>query len=496
MQSIARWKPILTRYGLDLGPTPGSWSAPAEGVELTLSLRADGPSSVAIDVAIPLAASWSTLSVASPHHDFAEARLLTGDPVCDEAVLVRCDDPSVLGVFDADGRVEVADLVAQGVLIQGGVLRIDDWATRALAAQSLAPLIERALTLARTLGMPAERRIRRLIEVAETDLVPEVRTRFSALRNHPALREAFARQVAIRSQADDGSFDTLRAQVLDPTLSLEVRAGTLGRLIEVFSLERLAPTLERLAPALLCARIDRLRPAMRRSAEDREVAVRLLSTLAADTAILPHQHIAVANALGDSGHPLAARPLGALATHRDRQVRIAALEALVALPIPGEAQFAALSTFHIPQLVAPILEIGRRKSPLGAPLVAACMPNLDPRNNVLQVGALNILGASANERVAPAIIPFLESAFEDVQVAAIEALGEVGALSEVARLTPLTEGFFRAGAIKSAAKAAVAALRERHRAQSLPGAVSLAADPTGALSVVPPPDDTPRTPVG
>jgi len=61
-----------------------------------------------------------------------------------------------------------------------------------------------------------------------------------------------------------------------------------------------------------------------------------------------------------------------------------------------------------------------------------------------------------------------------MQLAVVEALQHVGDLSAVPSLKPLTEGLFRSGQLKAAARAAIELIRAREGARSLPGALSIA----------------------
>src|SRR5690606_15289658 len=83
---------------------------------------------------------------------------------------------------------------------------------------------------------------------------------------------------------------------------------------------------------------------------------------------------------------------------------------------------------------------------------------------------------------------FVASEVSDVVAAAVELLGEIGEVTDLPLLNPLTEGFFRAGRIKDAARAAVARIKVRAQVRDEHGALSLAQGEAGDLSLS---DDVP-----
>lgn len=80
-----------------------------------------------------------------------------------------------------------------------------------------------------------------------------------------------------------------------------------------------------------------------------------------------------------------------------------------------------------------------------------------------------------NPAFEPLFVRLLNHKKASVQVAAIDAVADIGTIAAVEPLLPLTEGFFADGKVKAAARGAIAAIQERAGGGTQGGQVSVAA---------------------
>ena len=71
----------------------------------------------------------------------------------------------------------------------------------------------------------------------------------------------------------------------------------------------------------------------------------------------------------------------------------------------------------------------------------------------------------------------------EVQLAVIKVFAEVGAIGDLVTLSPLTEGFFRSGVIKDAAREAMRRIKERQGVRDETGALALSEQTIGGLAL-------------
>lgn len=185
-------------------------------------------------------------SVAGPDLD-------TGDKAFDDKVLIKGNPARVLATFDPATRRLVRRLVAEGVVLDGGELRITGNALRAEKVVDQIPAMVRA---AKALVLPAEQIPNRLAERVERDPLSGVRQRalellVSLYYEHPAAAQALEQALTDRTPAvrlyamrhalpesEVAVEDALRLLVQDERLGTEERLEGLALYIEHFGHRR------------------------------------------------------------------------------------------------------------------------------------------------------------------------------------------------------------------------------------------------------------------
>jgi HEAT repeat protein len=99
------------------------------------------------------------------------------------------------------------------------------------------------------------------------------------------------------------------------------------------------------------------------------------------------------------------------------------------------------------------------------------------------IGFATALGELGDPAAEDDLLTLLARPSDVTQLAAATALGRLGTVRAVEPLLPLTEGLFRDGALRDAAREAVRRIQARLGAVE-EGRVSLAPDAAGRLSVV------------
>ena len=139
----------------------------------------------------------------------------------------------------------------------------------------------------------------------------------------------------------------------------------------------------------------------------------------------------------------------------------------------------------LPPLLA---EVVAQRPPRGGAFLGKLLEG-DPRGDAQRQAIVDAMTALADRTAVPWLIAIVEGGdFDRTALDAVTLVGEIGEAADIESLLPLTRGLFRSSGLKDAAKAAVARIRERLALGGEPGALSLASDTAGNLSLADPDD--------
>lgn len=245
-----------------------------------------------------------------------------GDEAFDDKVVVQGDPAMLCAVLDPANRRLISKAVGEGLVVDGGEVRIRLWKTVTDAAE-LESLVRRALAVRRRLRVEPREVPKALVERVRRDPLPDVRQRafdllFERYPDRPETQAALgialedvdpALRLDAASRAGDDGFDAFRRLVLGQRVPIDVRQEAFDRLVRRFPPARSAPII-----------VDALQGPMQ------VAAARQLARSGRDTAIdpllaaLPEATDAVAAALFDA--------LGQLARGVNPKIEAAMLDAL------------------------------------------------------------------------------------------------------------------------------------------------------------------------
>ena len=505
MNAVERVRGVCARFELEYagGPEP-TWAGSADGVPIRIiAAPGRGPTRLRFELALP-DHRRSLLVVAAGHVLTFGNALRTGDVPFDEHTFLQTADASTLGCFDAPTRALAAELTALGAFVSGGALRLD---SEVLSEQQLTDIDEHLQGLvgfAKRLHIDEAHANHEMVRIARSDPNPNVRIAFAGhLGDSAQLRDADRlERVRAESDGEDTTLARLTAQLHAPASGRAVRLEAALRLLALFPLARVERALSLVASDLAAPLIERIAQIMHRHEADEAssqevlpVAARVLIELAARTPDLDDETFE--QLLG----ALALAPLPEsfeLVLHLCGRKSVAVVtRALVVLHKLGKPPFdimRSLSPSATGQLQHLLPTFARNHPELGASLLIEFFDRIEPRNVNPRITYLRAMAATRDVSVGPRLVRELDSPYEEMQLAVVEALLHLGDLSAVPALKPLTEGLFRSSQLKSAARAAIEAIRAREGARALPGALSLAeGGGPGGLAIPPDPEDPGRS---
>lgn len=491
MTAITRLRTLVAGAALriDTDAAVPTWCGRLQGVSIAIAAWPDADGTrVRFEVELP---PWrkSLVLLGSDHAVGFDGVLTMGDATFDTAVLIAASTPSVLGCFDTPARAHVIDAVGWGAYAAGGVLRCE----RRLVDEPLEPLLSALLNVAEHLNVSDEVANQVLVRMSRMDPNPDVRRALSRyLLADGTLRELDAvRQIQAATVADEATFTHLTLRLHDALLTRAARAEVATRLLALFPLPKLEQTFTAAVPALqrhLLEVIVQWAETADAHQTSFDVATHLLVLLSGYVEVPAYERVASAFArcgtLGTNNRDGAAFDvLVTMATRTlDDVVLFAVLRALVAQRHHPDRIFIGLSSLHS-RVERLLPQLATKHPTIGAGLLLAYFERIDPRAVSLRVGFVRAIAATKDVRASEHLVKHLDTPYDELQFAVIRALGVVGTLSAVAALKPFSEGFFRASELKDAAQAAIAAIRERDGARSLPGALSIADVTPGGLAV-------------
>lgn len=259
------WRRAADALGLSRGPEALSLDGQLDGCRVVARSGADsqGNAEVIVRPEAPLPAGlafgpegW----VQSVLKTVTGADVTTGDRRFDDAVMMIGDPPLVLAVLDPANRRLVRRLVAEGVVLDGGELRLRG---RRVRGRGLAETIRALVRACRALSIDPAQIPDRLAERVRRDPLPDVRRRAldlllarlpdapqttaaldAALRDRdPALRLSAARHLDADRDPDGAAEAPLRALAADAAVDRRVREDALDLYIDRFGPRRASPLL-------------------------------------------------------------------------------------------------------------------------------------------------------------------------------------------------------------------------------------------------------------
>jgi len=484
MNPVERLRGIGARFGLTYqdGSEP-AWIGQSEGVPVRIvATPARGGTRLLFELALP-ASRNALLVIAAQHALSFQGGVHTGDLAFDETTLVQTSDVTWMGCFDAVTRRLASELTALGVFVCGGAVRLASEELAEHHCRDIDLIVGRMVRLTIRLRMEPEQMARELAQIAHQDPDPHVRTMFQQhLQSTAALQDADRlERVRAESELEDGALARLSSQLSDSRSGRLVRLEAAQRLIALFPMKVIARALSLVASDITTAVIEHIVQHMRGpqdeaalKAGDREHAGRILIELASRMPALADDSLeqlldALALVELQAAYDLAIRSC----ERKSVAVLERALVVLHRLDRPPAETMRALSPNALGQVQQALPNFIRKHPKYGAGLLIEFFERIEPRYVAPRINYLRVIALTRDTRVAGRIAEHVDSPYEDEQLAVVATLEHIGDLSVIPALKPLTEGLFRGGALKAAAKSAIEAIRAREGARSLPGALSL-----------------------
>lgn len=481
MNLVERVRGVCARFELAYaGGSEPTWVGSADGVPIRIS-AAPGRGGTRLRFELPLPERRGSLFVIASAHALAfDEASRTGDASFDEHTFVRTDDTSTLGCFDAATRVFAAELTALGAFVAGGTLRLDSEALSEAQLARIDEIVERLVGFSQRLHIDQAQANHELVRIARSDPNPQVRAAFNDyLTRTSQLRDADGLE-RVRAERDDeqATLERLTAQLHNASSGRTVRLEAGTRLLALFPLSRIERAVSLAGPDLAAPLVERIAQIMARSggaADTLQAGARLLLGFASRVPKLEDATLEeLLGALALAPLPASFDLLLSLCECKSIGVVVAALVVLHKLDKPVGEIMRKLSPGASSQLQQLLPTFARDHPELGARLLIEFFERIEPRHVNPRITYLRAIGATRDVSVGARLVKEIDSPYEEMQLAVVEALQHVGDLSAVPALKPLTEGLFRSGQLKAAARAAIELIRAREGARSLPGALSIA----------------------
>ena len=486
---------------LKAGPLQ-AWAVEVRGVEVVLEVVPDRDG-VSVRVLVPLGGVPKELSIVPAAHALhKKRRAYTGDRELDELVVMHLPGPALYGAFNGLTRDVVRRLCGRGVVAAGGALRLEPWAAAAIATGPptevdalIEDTIDEMAVLAMALRLTPEQARLGIAQILERDANHAVRHTYERMfRGAADVRDARARwRAGWKAEASvEERLALLTAQARDASLGLDVRQEAYQRLLLELPLVRIEHVFgdvpQRLGEALFPKLIAQVRA--EEDSDESRAGARILVRLVQRWKPLPYDIAAeVAKVAAPHGEPEAlaffVRCLGLVGGN----VLSLGSVGLLRLSLPPEQVLAAIAPDEVARLVRAAPDVGLYAPEAVGPLFVALLVRVPADEPALLARYFDTLARAHRkargdrEQHAACVRPYLDSDHQPLQVAALEALTTLGDVSDLVRVTPLTEGLFRAGRIKEAARRAVAGIRARERIRDESGALTLTEGADGGLAL-------------
>ncbi len=459
------------------GPKVPTWQAYVDGTQLQVSVLPEPPQTrVRLEVSLP---KWRSdlLIIAAEHALGTTPPLMSGDARFDASTCINDSDTHVLGCFDAPTRALVAEFTARGGFVSGGAMVY----SAPIAAPDLGQTLTTMLAIAQRLQLSEVATNRALEDIARGDPNPKVRARYTRLG---VLPETDGPGV----DASDATFDYLSARLADVTLSQQMRLDAADQLIAAFPLSRLEVSLRAAPHELLAPIADRVcgaietRPVRPDDDASAHFIVHFARQLSGDGPRLERllrSFVQLAYA-GLSPAPLYTGWLAGLVASDDDQILELSIRALCAFDSPQVFEILG----RVQSRVMPLLpRLAHAHPEIKAAVLVHFFQRLNPLDLGQQVTYVRAIAATGDTSVEGQLVRLLDAPHDEVQVEVIKALGALGTMAIVASLEPYGRGWLRDADVKEATRLAITAIRGRANAIALPGALSIADNSAGGLSI-------------
>ncbi len=479
------------------------WQVTIEDVVVSIEVRSVSDDVGELRVSVPLSETVAGLRVMRPAHALSQdGRIETGDAALDACVWIFAKDIALMGAFGKNTRRLLVELIGRGLMVDGGWLRLEPWATVVLEEDAIVETLTRMARLAKALVVPkGQQPYVRIAKIAADDPDLNVRSAFARLtQSSPEVRAANAR-LAVKQAvvADDETFDALVTLVGRKGTPAQVVREAWVKLVALFPLPRLLPLFETVTKGVAEVIMTQL-VASADGSDTRRPAIAVALHLLTSKRAKPEPEVAARVAKVFEVQRFAEAIPWLVETLERKEAKAAqgaALSALMVMGVPAERTIdqlggvgRAYATQHAPAVAVRLAEAKRPIGPLFGALFELVTPvgrslyGLDTELRGQILAYLRAFGQLGDAAYAEQVRAFVsDSGDEEVQLAAIEVLGAVGTGVHLAVLEPLRKGFFRSGSVKSAAGVASAMIRNRSP-QLEEGALALTEDGVlGGLAV-------------
>jgi len=413
----------------------------------------------------------------------ASGRLVTGDEGFDADVFVWGPE-EISAVLAWDVRERLRELVALGGRFIGGALRLDAPEVERVGAERVASLVELVDLLGRKLFLEVGGFGLRVARSVMADPDPGVR---EVLRRRFGERPEVQAVMKAPEQAESAMVDQMLAQAMESRYGLDKQRRAVTAVFSTQAGERVEALARQLPAPMVGLAFDEALTALEHTRDERGAAVmsrvatwlilrdRFEQAAPEDAERRDEATIRFLNRVGGMREPALARTLVRFVADKDPDVGLAALSALTQL-VEVDGVLKTLTGAAVERMLVVLPRAARVVPATAGPLMARLLPTIDPRRFEVRQRLIEGLARTGDPQWIAVVREHLESPFEEVQLAAIDAVGALGAVADLEVLRPLTGGFLRGREIKDAAKAAIDAIRRRANTKNLPGAVSLVDD--------------------
>ncbi len=494
MSELAKWRDWLHQY--EAAPVPGplqGWTVTIDEVGVVVELEQGR-----VRVSVPLMQGLQGLTiVAKADALYTKKRVFTGDAELDDAVVMHVPIIAVYAAFDADGRKDILHLVALGMTASGGMLR---WSPQQVSV--VAPVVESMVALAKRLAQADASSRVAIARIIELDPNPSVRATYErAFGYAPDIRDARALLASEATTDDDVRLQVLASQVSNPGLSHEVRNAALQAILKEFPLAKVEPlvmVMPRGTRSHYLLAYERLAAAT--TIDDKRRVARMALHFAYGVSLGASEIKALARALVPLGLPQAIDFFLACIARLDGGVVDLGFEGLMILDDHTDAILGRISDGLQRRMARAVTGLAWGKPERVGAMFHRLYERYAATDGELHTSFLSTMAAAHRHLRETGYAPhpmralhlalareLLGGRSNVTPVAACDLLAEVGEISDIAALTPLTEGFFRSVMVKEAARNAIALIMERENVRAETGALALSEGNVGGLSEAEPP---------
>lgn len=486
---LEAWRKWLHQY--DAAPVPGplhGWTVTIDGVGVVVELDRGQ-----VRASVPLMPGLEGLAIVAKEQAlYTKKRVFTGDAELDDGVVMHVPLIAAYAAFDAEGRKDIQRLVGLGVTASGGMLR---WSPGQVVA--IGPVIASMVALATRLAQSEASSRVAIARIIERDPNPSVRSTYERAFGHaPDIRDARALLVSEGTSDDDVRLQVLALQVGDPGLSHAVRNAALETVLAEFPLAKVEPlvmVMPRGTRSHYLLAYERLAAAT--TIDDKRRLARMALHFAHGVSLGASEIKALARALVPLGVPQAIDFFLACIARLDGGVVDLGFEGLMILDAQADAILARISEPLQRRMARAVTGLAWGKPERVGALFHRLYERYAATDGELHTSFLSTMASAhrtlreAGRAPHPMRAQHLALARELLggrsnmtPMAACDLLAEVGEISDLATLSPMTEGFFRSTVIKEAARSAIAKIMERENVRAETGALALSDANVGGLS--------------